>query len=677
MELQRDFYVGVVEDNKDPNRKGRIKVRVQTLYHNLSIEDIPYAHPFASLAGKEFEIPAIGKLVNVLFLSDDLYSPYYIFSENYNTNLKNKLKSLSDEEYVNFVALLFDERTNIFADSKELTIDHLFNKITINNDSINHELKDNSQILNLGSKNSDQDAVLGTNFFEWMDKFINALVLPSSLIGNMGAPVLKPQLNRLCNEYIKIRSQAKRYSKGGFVSKNVKIVENTMVKKLERNPSTVYEKNDTDLVLLIDDQTQQCQEQLKQEQKELQDLEKTIKKENKKSCKQGRSTKPTETITSDEEMQIPLVGTRISSRFGLRVDPKNPNKIEGHNGIDIAAPIGTPIVSPANGRVISAAYFLKGGNSVRILHDNGFITGFAHLKDVYVKNGQPVTKGQEIGTVGNTGVHTTGPHLHFTVTTPSQGKVDPEQYFTWPDTTESKNNTKQYQGQEYQEKNEDCIQNESTDQGATEKIESENDLNTEGDPITSELENASFEQMTELVIDKLEGGYYHPNMLKDGRIKDSRYLSSGETMFGIDRKNGGSINTSPAGVKFWNIIDESDASDNWKWLYRGGEKEQELKGLVVEMMKPKYDEYSRRYLSPEALQIVNSNNKLLFNFIYAVWNGPGWFQRFAEPINAAVARGITDPNTLTNIALERRMSSTNSLIAQGGGKISGIFDNLV
>ena len=171
MELARDFYVGIVEDNKDPNRKGRIKVRVQTLYHNIALEDIPYAYPWGGISGKDFQVPAIGKLVNVIFLSDDLYSPYYIYSENYNVNLQNKLKSLSDEEYVDFTSLLFDESTQIFVKGKEFTVDQLINKITINNTSINIELKDESQKLNLGSRGRDsnkqnQDAVLGTRFFE-------------------------------------------------------------------------------------------------------------------------------------------------------------------------------------------------------------------------------------------------------------------------------------------------------------------------------------------------------------------------------------------------------------------------------------------------------------------------------------------------------------------------------
>lgn len=680
MELQRDFYVGIVEDNKDPNRKGRIKVRVQTLYHNLAVEDIPYAQPFAGLAGKEYQVPAIGKLVNVLFLSDDLYSPYYIYSENYNTNLRNKLKDLSEEEYVNFVALLFDERTNIFADSEELTIDHLFNKMTINNTSINHELKDNNQTLNLGSKNSEQDAVLGSNYFEWMDKFITELLNPFSLIGNTGAPILRPKLNKLCTEYLKIRSLPVRYNKGGFVSQNVKIVENTKVKKLKRQPEkVVYEKNDLQLQLDIDVNGQQCSEQLKEELlTEQKQLKKEIKKQNKNSCKQGKTAKPESHTQQTESMQKPITGTRISSPFGLRINPTNKNEVQGHNGLDIVSPEGTPIYSPADGKILEVGYDSKygGGNFVRILHDNGLTTGYAHLKSYTVGKRSKVKKGQLIGYVGNTGGHTTGAHLHLTVTTADNEKVDPELYFDYSNLPHpSDNNNNKYQGQEYKTADKNCGDEDT--QGATQSVDSEPDYNTEGSPLYSELDDDKFEEMTKLVIDKLEGGYYHPDMLTDGRIKDKRYKSSGETMFGIDRKNGGSINTSPAGQQFWKIIDNANARTEWSWLYRGGSYEEELKTLVVKMMKPRYDDFSNRYLSKEAQEIVKNDDKLLFNFIYATWNGSGWFQTFAAPINKAVIRGNTDPSTLSTIALNSRLNSSNSLIKQGGGKIQTLFNTVL
>lgn len=219
--------MGIVEDNKDPNRKGRVKVRVQSLYNFLAVEDIPYASPFMGLAGKKFEIPAVGKIVNVLFLSDDLYSPLYIYSENYNINLENKLNDLSDDEYLKFVALLFDERTQIYAMNDELTIDHVFNKMTISKWGINLELKDNKQILNIGSRDADQEAVLGTHWFEWFDKFVSKLLEPTSLIGNYGAPIVKMEIDQLLAEYQQIRQT--------FVSKHVKIVDNDEVSQLERD----------------------------------------------------------------------------------------------------------------------------------------------------------------------------------------------------------------------------------------------------------------------------------------------------------------------------------------------------------------------------------------------------------------------------------------------------------
>lgn len=186
----------------------------------------------------------------------------------------------------------------------------------------------------------------------------------------------------------------------------------------------------------------------------------------------------------------------------------------------------------------------------------------------------------------------------------------------------------------------------------------------------------NFSKVCSFVIDKLEGGYYHPDMLKDGRIKDTRYEFSGETMFGIDRLRGGTINETPAGREFWAIIDNAGARYNWKWNYKGGSLGPKLKKLVADMMYPQYDKLASRYLSPKSRKIVESDNRLFFHFVYATWNGSGWFQKFAKKINEAVNSGVTNKNQLVQIALQSRIQSGNSLVKQGGVKISGFIDQV-
>lgn len=219
------LWVGLVEENVDPDRLGRIKVRVQSIFDEMPVEDIPWAHPVKTLTGKSFEIPAIGKIVSVFFPNDNLYEPYYMYSDHYNVNLQKKLKDYSDDEYPNFTALVFDHKTKVFSDDQNLTMDYLYNRITIDNDNINLELKDNQRKVNIGTKTASQQAVLGNHFFDWFDKLVNKLVEPTSMMGNMGAPILKPEIDLLLVEYQTLRET--------FVSDHVYIVDDNKVDKLE------------------------------------------------------------------------------------------------------------------------------------------------------------------------------------------------------------------------------------------------------------------------------------------------------------------------------------------------------------------------------------------------------------------------------------------------------------
>ncbi|NJL42709.1 MAG: M23 family metallopeptidase [Pseudanabaena sp. SU_2_4] len=96
-----------------------------------------------------------------------------------------------------------------------------------------------------------------------------------------------------------------------------------------------------------------------------------------------------------------------------------------HQGIDIAASTGTPILAAASGTVAYAGWNDGGyGNMVDIRHDDGTITRYAHLSAIYVKSGQPVNQAQVIAAMGSTGF-STGPHLHFEIRPLGGRAVDP------------------------------------------------------------------------------------------------------------------------------------------------------------------------------------------------------------------------------------------------------------
>jgi murein DD-endopeptidase len=129
-----------------------------------------------------------------------------------------------------------------------------------------------------------------------------------------------------------------------------------------------------------------------------------------------------------KSMIAPIAG-RVMSKFGQRTHPIT-GVISMHNGTDISAPIGTAVISPADGTVTTVNFHATGGKQVVVTHTNGYRTGYAHLSEQLVTAGQKVTKGQAIAKTGNTGA-STGPHLHFTVTNPLGIKIDPQTIFTF------------------------------------------------------------------------------------------------------------------------------------------------------------------------------------------------------------------------------------------------------
>ena len=233
-------YIGTVEDNNDPKKLGRCKVRVLDIFdekkkgedvYEISVEDLPWASPWKDVNGNMFNIPEKGKVLTVVFENGNKNNPEYIASDHYNANLESKLEQSSETDYLSMKALIYDHKTQIYVNESEgLKIDHKFNNINIKEHSININLKDNFRKINIGSPNSTQRAILGDNFTNWLDEFLNILMGDKGgpFLGNLFAPVVAtPALMAQIQLYRSLKDPK-------ILSKNVYIVDNDSVSKQER-----------------------------------------------------------------------------------------------------------------------------------------------------------------------------------------------------------------------------------------------------------------------------------------------------------------------------------------------------------------------------------------------------------------------------------------------------------
>ncbi|RJY10307.1 M23 family metallopeptidase [Aurantiacibacter aquimixticola] len=111
--------------------------------------------------------------------------------------------------------------------------------------------------------------------------------------------------------------------------------------------------------------------------------------------------------------RMPVDNVRLTSGYGMRNHPVLRRRAR-HNGVDLAAPRGTPVYATADGVVEMAQYYGSYGNYVQLEHGEDTETRYAHLSSYTVRAGDTVRIGDLIGYVGSTG-RSTGPHLHYEV----------------------------------------------------------------------------------------------------------------------------------------------------------------------------------------------------------------------------------------------------------------------
>lgn len=223
--LKNNTFIGIVEENQDPDRKQRIKVRVPYLHsteQNIPTEALPWAHPKRDNNGLSFQIPDINKVINITFPDGNLHMPLYENAEHLNINLQRKIEELTEEEYKKFIALIYNHNTQIYVDLDGLNLIYKFNQLLISDDGIQLKLKNNNSIIKFGGEEADQAIINGNNYFDWMDKFIEQLY--TAYIGNLGAPTIPDPA------FVAVLAQYPGLKTTKFLSKNVFTVDNGKVK---------------------------------------------------------------------------------------------------------------------------------------------------------------------------------------------------------------------------------------------------------------------------------------------------------------------------------------------------------------------------------------------------------------------------------------------------------------
>jgi hypothetical protein len=208
----------------------------------------------------------------------------------------------------------------------------------------------------------------------------------------------------------------------------------------------------------------------------------------------------------------------------------------------------------------------------------------------------------------------------------------------------------------------------------------------------------TFNEVCTSVIANIEGGYYHPRMLlpnSRGKVrlvdrsgimraidpktggKMDGMSPSGETMYGVDRLNGldNRANNPAVWDLFWKLIADNGGPDLWDYNHiPPNPLKSQLQALTVKIIEPQFESLMKRKVKDKKIQdVIRSDGRLYFNFVYATWNGQSFFERYANAVEKAYNAGTTDPLQLANLVVRLRQGSTSKTIRDGGNIIAGLI----
>lgn len=214
-------FVGIVENNTDPDKKQRVQIRIPYLHGTKDLiptEALPWAHPFRDNSGITYSVPEINKVVNVTFPSGNPYYPVYKNAQHLNVNLQKKIETYDGDDYASFVALCYNYNMQMYFDKEQFELYYKKNGLKIKEDQIIIQKKDPSTNIKLGNENADQSMMLGDNWMDFFNEFMQ--MLPNAyMCTTAGSPAVpSPQLIQMISKFNAQKNQ--------MISKTIFIVDN-------------------------------------------------------------------------------------------------------------------------------------------------------------------------------------------------------------------------------------------------------------------------------------------------------------------------------------------------------------------------------------------------------------------------------------------------------------------